>query len=483
MSIQFFIVVCYIVMLFAISLYAKRKAAGGSLNFLFGGRQMNTLLVAANITGLAVGAASTIGVAENAFSSGIAAGWYNAAWAAGALVMGVLAAGKYREMNCTTVPELFERYYDKKGRIISVIGLITIQLVITSMQYLAGGAILSSMLPEIFSFNGGMITSAIVFIGITLIGGLWSSGLSNVVSVTLIYIGIVGGTIMTINQQGGLSTIATSLPPGLDWFGPIGGLGLASIIGWFAVMITQSLSAQGPVQIACGAASATTAKRGFIWGAILIFPVGFLCAIMGLAAKVAFPEVNATMALPKIIMGLNPIFSGITLAALWAADVSTACTLLLGAGTLFAQDIYKRFINPNVTESKYVVINRVSILALGFITLWLAFNAVGILKTMLLGLSLTTAFTLVFLCTIFLPGLCRRNTAFYTTLAGILALLAWQLIPEIRVFAHPIYLEWLVCIVTFLAVAVLDPQKISVQHLEQDLEQERYNQKDIIREI
>lgn len=461
MSIQFVIVVLYIVMLFAISLYAKRKAAGGSINFLFGGRQMSTLLVAANVAGLAVGAASTIGVAENAFTTGIAAGWYNGAWAAGALVMGVLAAGKYREMNCTTIPELFERYYDKKGRIISVLGLITIQLVITSMQYLAGGAILSSLLPEVFSFNGGMITSAVVFVGITLIGGLWSSGLSNIVSVALIYIGVITATIMTLNQQGGLPTIAAKLPPGTDWFGPIGGLGLATIIGWFAVMITQTLSAQGPVQIACGAVSAKAAKRGFVWGAVLIFPIGFLCAVMGLAAKVAFPQVQATLALPKIIMGLDPIISGVTLAALWAADVSTACTLLLGAGTLFAQDIYKRFINPAVAENKYVVINRVTILALGFLTLWLAFNAVGILKTLLLGLSLTTAFTLVFLFTIFAPGLCRRNSAFYTTLAGILALLAWQLVPEVRVFAHPIYLEWLVCMVTFLTVAVVDTQRIA----------------------
>ncbi|MDF2570619.1 MAG: sss: transporter, solute:sodium symporter family [Sporomusa sp.] len=461
MSIQFGIVVLYIAMLFAISLYAKRKAAGGSINFLFGGRQMNTLLVAANVAGLAVGAASTIGVAENAFTAGIAAGWYNGAWAAGAFVMGVLAAGKYREMNCTTIPELFERYYDKKGRVISVIGLITIQLVITSLQYLAGGAILSSLLPEVFSFNAGMITSAVVFVGITLIGGLWSSGLSNIVSVALIYIGVITGTIITVSQQGGLPTIAAKLPPGTDWFGPIGGLGLATIAGWFAVMITQSITAQGPVQIACGAVSAKASKHGFIWGAILIFPIGFLCAVMGLAAKVAYPDVKATMALPKIIMGLDPIVSGVTLAALWAADVSTACTLLLGAGTLFAQDIYKRFVNPEVPDDKYVIINRVTILALGFITLWLAFNAVGILKTLLLGLSLTTAFTLVFLFTIFAPGLCRRNSAFYTTAAGMLALLTWQLVPEIRVFAHPIYLEWLVCMVTFLAVSIIDTQKIT----------------------
>lgn len=461
MNIQLVIIILYICVLFGISIYVKRRTES-STGFLFAGRKLTTLLVATNIAGTAIGAASTIGVAENAYQYGIAAGWYNVAWAAGAVLMAMVAAEKYREMDCTTIPELFERYYDKKGRAISVLGMITIQLVITSLQYLAGGAILSSLLPGIFSFQGGMITSAIVFIGTTLIGGLWSSGLSNILSVTLIYIGVLISTVTTVSNQGGLSNLAASLPSNVDWFSPLGGLGLATIVGWFAVMMTQTITAQGPVQVACSAVDGKAAKKGFLWGALLIFPVGFLCAIMGMAARVAHPGMNATLALPQMIMGLDPIISGLTLAALWAADVATACHILLAAGTLFSQDIYKRFINPSVSDEKYTIINRSSILGLGIATLWFAFNAVGIVKTMLIGLSLTTAFTLVFLFTMFAPNFCRRNSAFYTTLAGMITLFAWQMFPSIQIFAHPIYMEWLVCLVTFFIVAIVDNEKITV---------------------
>ena len=69
----------------------------------------------------------------------------------------------------------------------------------------------------------------------------------------------------------------------------------------------------------------------------------------------------------------------------------------IGAGTLISQDIYKRFINPQVTTAKFLQVNHLVILLVGLATLWLAFNAVGILKTMMIGLSLTTAFTVVFL--------------------------------------------------------------------------------------
>ena len=145
MNVQLIIVVVYIALLFAISFYVKSRADKGSAEYLFAGRKLGPVLIAVNITGLAVGAASTVGVAENAYKVGMAAGWYNAAWSAGAIIMGLVAAGKLRAMKVSTIPEFFEKYYDTKGRVISAVGLVIIMSVITALQYLAGGAILASL--------------------------------------------------------------------------------------------------------------------------------------------------------------------------------------------------------------------------------------------------------------------------------------------------------------------------------------------------
>lgn len=462
LSIQFFIVLLYIVLLFGVSFHMKRRADKNPAEYLFAGRKFGPCLVAFAITGMAVGAASTVGVAESATKIGMAAGWYNAAWSIGAIIMGLVAAGKYRSLNCTTVPELFERSYDKKARIISVIGLSIIMICITSLQYVAGGSILSALLPDIFTMRSGMITSAVVFIGITAIGGLWSSGVSNLVSVSIIYLGLIYSVVRVLARDGGLAGIAARLPavPGLDWMSPFSGLTAAMMLGWVIVMTTQAITAQGPVQIACGARDVQSARKGFVLGGILIFPIGFLSAILGLAALAEFPDINPTKALPQIVMSLDPFASGLTLAALWAADVSTACTILLGAGTLVSQDIYKRFINPGISEEAYVKANRRIIFVIGIITLWMAFNMVGIVRMMMIGLSLTTAFTLVFLCTMFAPGLCRKNTAFWTTLVGILGLVVWTFVPAVRIFPHVIYFEWLICIITLLIVRAIDKEPI-----------------------
>lgn len=477
MSVQLVIVCLYIAMLFGISFWVKNRASKGSTAYLLAGRKLGSVLIAVNITGLAVGAASTVGVAERAFSIGMAAGWYNAAWAAGAVVMGLFAAGRLRAMKVSTIPEFFEKYYDTKGRVISAVGLVIIMCVITALQYLAGGAILSSLLPEVFSFQGGMLMSAVVFIGITLIGGLWSSGLSNIISVTLIYFGVLYSCVSAVDNVGGWDTLVSKLPNAEVMVDPLAGIPLVVIISWFVVMITQAITAQGPVQIACGASSVKSARNGFLLGGLLIFPVGFLCAVLGLVAKVMFPEIpveKAAIAMPKVVMSLNPIASGATLAALWAADVSTACTILLGASTLFSQDIYKRFINSSVSDEKFVTINRLTVFVIGIVTLWFAFNAAGILKTMIAGLSMTTALTCIFFFTVFAPGVCCRSSAFWTTLVGIAGIVLWYMpgnpLGCIKpIFKEVVYFEWVICIITFLLIPLFDKEKIKeVEMVEED---------------
>ena len=76
--------------------YSQKK---DSENFLLYKGKNNAFVVAASIAGLAIGGASTIGIAENAFTVGLSAGWYDTAWAIGAVVSSMLAV-------CVTVKVL-----------------------------------------------------------------------------------------------------------------------------------------------------------------------------------------------------------------------------------------------------------------------------------------------------------------------------------------------------------------------------------------
>ena len=163
-----------------------------------------------------------------------------------------------------------------------------------------------------------MLMSAVVFIGITLIGGLWSSGLANIVSVTLIYLGIIFTLCRICDAGRRLAGFENAAPQAEMMVNPFRWcVYQVAIISWFVVMITQAVTAQGPVQIACGAKDEKQLEKAFLLGGLLIFPIGFLCAVLGLVAKVMFPEIplKSALAMPKVIMSLNPVASGATLAA------------------------------------------------------------------------------------------------------------------------------------------------------------------------
>lgn len=343
-GIQVFIILVYIGVLFGISWYVKHKAAASAEAYVLAGRKLTTPLIMVSIVGLAVGGASTIGVAEQAYKVGLSAGWYTAAWGIGAIVMGLTVAKKYRQLNITTVPELLERYYDRRSMIAGIGCQVLVQLVIMSLQYVAGGAILAALMPNIFTPVTGMLTSAVVFIGITLIGGMWSASQSNVLNVTLQYIGITVAAFLILGMAGGIDVVAIQAPS-ITSMDLISGVGPMTIITWIVVLITVNVSLQAIIQISLGAKDVQTARKGFIIGGLVMLPVGFIAALLGVIAAEMYPAISPTTALPKLIMSLNPWIAGVTLASLWAADVSTACNLLLSAATLYSMI----FINSSST--------------------------------------------------------------------------------------------------------------------------------------
>jgi len=459
------IVILYIIALYIVTWATRRLSRGGMIAYLLAGRGLPAWVVAPLLTGLAIGGASTIGVAERAYVAGISAGWYNAAWAAGAILVGLFAASRYRKMEVTTLPELFERHYNVSGRIIGVFGQLVLQIVITSLQYVAGGAILSSLLPDVFTFQSGMLVTALVFVGITLIGGFWAAGLTNIINVIFIYLGVLLGAGLAVKKVGGFGNLLENLPAGHPGF-DLGAIGWGMIIAWFMVMCTMAFSVQSVVQISFAAKDASAARRGFILGGMIILPVGFISAVIGLAATVLQPGILATEALPRTVLGLSPVVAGIVLAGLWAADVSTASALLIGSATLVVGDLVKRFISPDLTEKKEQTISRAAVLVLSVFTYLLAVSVSGILKTLLLGLTLTTAYTLVTLMTLFWPKVCRRSHATWTLLTAMAALAAWLIFPQPASFFQnmklpdPIFFCWVVSIVTFVLVAIFDKRPI-----------------------
>ncbi|MDR1875858.1 MAG: sodium:solute symporter family protein [Synergistaceae bacterium] len=460
MNVPLVILITYAIVLTLLSWKAtqiqKHGSGGKMLNYLLAGQKLPTVLVAVMLTGLAVGGASTVGVAEQAYTVGISAGWYNGAWGTGGIIVGLVMAAKYRRMNQHTVPEMMGSAFGSGARLLGVLAQLLIMMTITSLQYVAGGAILASMLPDIFTSTTGMIASAAVFIGITLVGGYWASGLTNVVNVIIIYVGVLAALFSGFSSFGGFDAVVAALPAGGTWFDPVSGIGAAILAAWMAVMTTQACTTQAVVQIALAAKDEKTARNGFIIGGILTLPAGFLCALFGVMAAAKYPGLNPALALPTIAARVSPVIGGIFLAGLWAADVSTAVALLMGCSTLLIRDVWKPLSPKKFTPETELLTSRIAVFLVSACSFGLALTVVGILKTITSALAITTSFTLLILASLYAPRLCKKSAGFWTILASLIVWALWTCVPATRVLPHLIYMEWIVCLIVFAVTSVLD---------------------------
>jgi SSS family solute:Na+ symporter len=305
------------------------------------------------------------------------------------------------------------------------------------------------------------VFSALVFVAMTVVGGLWSASLSNILNVVLIYGGTALAAALSVAATGGIERVVERLPEGTPYFAPVAGVGWMWIITTTLVMVTCNTSFQATVQIGFAARNESHARGGFLLAAAMILPVSFMAALVGVAAKAGFPEMeDATAALPRMVGSLHPVVAGVTLASLWAADVSTACGLLLSSSTVITRDVIARFVQIELSDRVQLGMNRIVVLVIGAVTLGLALRIEGILKALMQGLSLTTGPTVVVLFTFLCPAVCRRSSAVWTIVAGVLVMVLWQFVPQTQVTPHVIYLEWIVCVAVFLVVPLFDPRPI-----------------------
>ena len=108
-----------------------------------------------------------------------------------------------------------------------------------------------------------------------------------------------------------------------------------------------------------------TARKAAIISGILVCLLTFVPATMGLIARVLYPELaesgKAAMAIPMIIINHLPdIGVGIVLAAILAAIMSTADSLISSATSHFMNDVWVRYIDKSgdVNSKSLLIMSR-----------------------------------------------------------------------------------------------------------------------------
>jgi SSS family solute:Na+ symporter len=123
---------------------------------------------------------------------------------------------------------------------------------------------------------------------------------------------------------------------------------------------------QAIVQRSLGARSEFDARASYIWGALLKNIIPLIVAVPGLIAIALLPDLkDGDAAIPTLVGELLPAgLRGLFVAAFLAALMSSIDSYLNSAATIVANDLYKPFINPHVTDERLLSIGRITTVAL-----------------------------------------------------------------------------------------------------------------------
>jgi SSS family solute:Na+ symporter len=378
------VVIIYLITTVGISFYLSKYVKSTS-DFLIAGRRLGLLLTAATLASIQLGAGVILGGAELGAQSGVWPGmWYGIGCGGGLILAGLLVASKLRRRGGFVPLDFFaDRYGERKWvRFWGWLSNIPSLLGIFVAQVMAAGAIFSMLG---VSYKTGVLISGFVIMLYSVLGGMISVAVVNLVQLGVIVLGIPLVAIMALLKSAVTFSEATSRILSTPFI-PSGMLSHALfIIIPFLLAISVSYDAFMRYQ---SAKSEKVAKWGCILGGIIVILISFCVGLVGASGKVLFPTLEHAQVLPKMIQTtLPPILAGLVASALLAAAMSTGNCLLISLAGCFSRDLYNKVFNPNVKldELKYSkALSRLVIVGMLVIGVIVAFFAKGILYTIII---------------------------------------------------------------------------------------------------
>jgi SSS family solute:Na+ symporter len=369
-----------LVAMIAVGLYAGSKVKSSS-DFATGGRQAGQSVVAGAIMGTLVSGASTIGTAQLAFQYGFSAWWFTLGAGIACAVLGLGTARRFYAGSCETIAQyLVKTYGTPIGPIATVFGALGMFLSMIS-QALAFIALMTTMFPI------GPVAAATIGIAFVLcyvlFGGVWGVGLVGVAKLILLYVAMISCGAIAFAMMGGVGGLQASFPA-FPWFS-LFGRGLEKDLAGGFSLVVGVLSTQTYAQAIAAGRSFSAARKGALWSALLIPPIGLGGIMVGLFMRANFPGTPSSEVLPAFILGyLPPVLAGVILATLLITAVGGWAGLLLGISTMFTRDIYQRFIRQQAKQGEALLVQRAAIVV---VVLLSALVATGNAGSLILGWS------------------------------------------------------------------------------------------------
>lgn len=465
------IVIAYMLVMLFIGWYSSKKIDSNE-DFMLAGRRLGPILMAGTLAATEIGGGSSLGVVEKAFGDwGLGASWYVTTMGIAFVILAFLAP-KFRAAEVKTVPEYFRRRYGKSAGIVTAIIMLLPLIGLTASQFIASSTIVSVMLG--WDYKIAVTVVAVVVTVYSVMGGLWSVTMTDFIQVFLIVIGMIIAVPFAFNTAGGFEMVRANVPAEtFDLFHGIGGLEILSLIIMYVASFTVG---QEAVSRYYAARDGKAAIQGSIISAIINFVYAFIPVILGITTLALINmgsldegiilENGAYYALPHLAMATMPaVIVGFLFAGIISATMSSADSDLLGAGSIFANDIYKIYLKKDATSDQVMKMTQITMVLVGVFGWLIAFtNTKSIISILMFSFSLRAAGSFF----PYLFGLYWKKSSEAGTIAsligGSIVVIAFEYVGALKDWAANVHISaiipgLLVSLVLFVLFSTLSPSK------------------------
>ena len=471
------IVVLYLLIMLFIGWYSSKKISSNE-DFMVAGRRLGPILMAGTLAATEIGGGSSLGVVEKAYGDwGLSAVWYVITMGITFTILAIFGP-KLRKSMVKTVPEYFRRRYGKAPGAITAIIMLLPLVGLAASQFIASAVIISVMTG--LSYQLSLVIVAVVVTAYSIMGGLWSVTITDFIQVFLIVIGMSLAIPFALKTAGGWDNVVAALPK--EQFSLTKGIGIKGIIG-LVIMYTASFTVgQEAVCRYYAARDDKAAVKGSIYAAIINFVYAFIPAVLGLitlalvkqniisagaimtnGARFALPTL-AIQTMPSIVVGL--LFAGII-----SATMSSADSDLLGAGSIFGNDIYKIYIKKDASDKDVLRTTKTAMFVIGVLALLVAlFNKGSIIGLLMFSFTLRAGGSFI----PYILGHYWKKSSWAGAVASLISGSLGSLLVEKNIISffglEPIFLGLLLSIVTFVIFTNLKPNPRDTTDLLSEIE-------------
>ncbi|HEY3705198.1 MAG TPA: sodium:solute symporter family protein [Terracidiphilus sp.] len=391
---QLYVVVLAIIVavLLGVALY-RTTTVKTKADYLVAGRSLPALVLVLTLLTSWIGAGSLFAGAENAYKNGFAALWQPAGGWIGLLLIYFIAP-RARKFAQFTLPDLLEARYNQAARVLGTFAILFAYVGITSYQFKGGGNVLHLIFPDQVTPELGTFIIAAFVIFTTALAGMSSVAYMDVAIGSLVTVICIIATPWLLHEAGGWAGLHAALPE--THFQVLGNLSLVRALEFLVPTLLLMLGNQVMYQKFFSARSERDARIsviGWILGTLLLETLIVAIAVIGSAMY----RTGEVLKQPYEIIpytarhGLPALMGALLLGAVFAKVISTASNYLFSPASNLIEDVFVRYIAPNASNKRVLIISRLAVVLLGCWALYQAIYAPSILAKMLWAYTIYSA--------------------------------------------------------------------------------------------